>query len=54
MAMYGHLETNPRRGADGRPTRHVRPGVFLGKIFNPITVAPRPEVRPPRAWAEER
>ena len=39
MAMYGHLETNPRRGADGRSTRYVRPGVFLGKILNPIAVA---------------
>jgi hypothetical protein len=37
--MYGHLETTPRRGADGRSTRYVRPGVFLGKILNPIAVA---------------
>jgi len=39
MAMYGHLETNPQRGADGRSTRYVRPGVFLSKILNPIAVA---------------
>jgi hypothetical protein len=39
MAGYGHLETNPRRGADGRPTRYVRPGAFLSRVANPIMLA---------------
>ncbi len=39
MAMYGHVETTPRRGADGRPARYVRPSAFLNKVLNPIAVA---------------
>jgi len=37
--MYGHLETNPRGAAEGRPRPYVRPSAFLNKVLNPITVA---------------
>jgi hypothetical protein len=39
MGMYGHLETISRSGAEGRPRPYVRPGAFLNKVLNPITVA---------------
>ena len=39
MAIYGHLETNPRGAAGSRPRPYVRPSAFLNKILNPITVA---------------
>jgi hypothetical protein len=35
--MYGHLEVN--RGAGGRATAYVRPGLLLSKVMNPIAVA---------------
>ena len=38
MAMYGHLETVPRKDAVDRPRPYVRPG-WLIRIFNPIVVA---------------
>ena len=39
MGIYGHLETNPRGGAEGHPRPYVRPSAFLNKILNPIAVA---------------
>lgn len=39
MAIYGHLETNSRGGAEGRAGPYVRPSAFLNKVLNPITVA---------------
>lgn len=39
MAIYGHLETNPRGAAGSRPRPYVRPSAFLNKVLNPITVA---------------
>ncbi len=39
MRLYGHRETAPRSTAEGRPRPYVRPGAFLSKVLNPITVA---------------
>ena len=39
MSIYGHLETNPRATAGGRPRAYVRPSAILNKVLNPITVA---------------
>jgi hypothetical protein len=39
MAIYGHLETNPRSAAGSRPRPYVRPSAFLNKVLNPIMVA---------------
>jgi hypothetical protein len=38
MSVTEHLETVPS-GADRRPGPYVRPGVFLGKVVNPVMVA---------------
>ncbi|HYO42157.1 MAG TPA: hypothetical protein VES19_03065 [Candidatus Limnocylindrales bacterium] len=39
MSLYGHLETVPRGGAEGRPRAYVRPSALLSKVLNPIAVA---------------
>ena len=39
MGVNEYLEANPRGAAEGRPRTYVRPGVFLSKVVNPITVA---------------
>jgi hypothetical protein len=39
MAIYGHLETVPRRAAEGRRKPYVRPSAFLNRVLNPIAVA---------------
>ena len=39
MSIYGHLETNPRATAEGRPGGYVRPSALLKRILSPIAVA---------------
>ena len=39
MGMYGHLESTRRGAAEARSGPYVRPGAFLSKVLNPITVA---------------
>ena len=39
MSIYGHLETNPRAAAEGRPSGYVRPSALLRRVLSPITIA---------------